>query len=400
MPPSQPSRWFILALLFLVRCCMGFQFQAVPAVSPLYLSGFGVTAADIGLLIGLYHAPGMALAIPGGGFGARYGDKPVVAAGLVLMLLGGIVMATSGPTSNATSGLWSMQLLGRVVAGTGGVLLNVAMSKMVADWFAGREIATAMGIFVNSWPVGVALGLLVHPMLAAHGGLLLVHTAVAAAIVAGLVALIALYPVPVAAVAGSAGSKGTWPRGIALAAVLTAGLVWGLYNAAIGVVFGFGPLALVERGMSLAAASGLISIVLWSVSLSVAAGGLVADRMRRPISVLSFSFAGFAAALVATLRTDALVPALVIMALVGGLAAGPIMSLPSRVLVPQTRSLGMGLFFTVFYAMQLIGPWLSGRIAASRGTAAVTFDVGALMLVVGLLATALFLVLAGRVKRD
>jgi cyanate permease len=60
--------------------------------------------------------------------------------------------------------------------------------------------------------------------------------------------------------------------------VLTAGLVWGFYNAALGVVFGFGPLMLVERGWTLAAASSATSIVLWLVVISVPLGGVIADR--------------------------------------------------------------------------------------------------------------------------
>ena len=58
---------------------------------------------------------------------------------------------------------WSAQIAGRLIAGLGGVLLNVIMSKMVTDWFAGREIASAMAIFVNSWPVGIALALVGLP---------------------------------------------------------------------------------------------------------------------------------------------------------------------------------------------------------------------------------------------
>ena len=64
----------------------------------------------------------------------------------------------------AFGGSWSWQVAGRLIAGTGGVLLNVQMTKMVADWFAGKEIATAMAIFVNSWPAGVALSLLTLPV--------------------------------------------------------------------------------------------------------------------------------------------------------------------------------------------------------------------------------------------
>ncbi len=72
------NRWAVLALLFAVRTGMGFQFQSVPALSPLFLTDFAITVAELGLLIGLYHAPGVALALPGGALGARFGDKRLV----------------------------------------------------------------------------------------------------------------------------------------------------------------------------------------------------------------------------------------------------------------------------------------------------------------------------------
>src|SRR5947209_1244086 len=55
------SRWVILAILFLVRFVMPFQFQSIAAVAPLLTTKFGVNIADIGLLIGLYFTPGIAL---------------------------------------------------------------------------------------------------------------------------------------------------------------------------------------------------------------------------------------------------------------------------------------------------------------------------------------------------
>jgi hypothetical protein len=49
-----------------------------------------LSIADIGLLIGLYHAPGTILAFPGGAIGAWLGDKPVVLTGRALMAIGEI----------------------------------------------------------------------------------------------------------------------------------------------------------------------------------------------------------------------------------------------------------------------------------------------------------------------
>src|ERR1700678_908704 len=136
---------------------MSFQFQSVAAVAPLLGHAFGVGLADIGILIGLYFTPGIALALPGGAIGQRFGDKTTLLGALVLMLTGGRAMAASDS--------WSVQIAGRLVAGSGGVLLNVQMTKMVADWFAGKEMATAMAVFVNSWPAGVAIALLTLPLI-------------------------------------------------------------------------------------------------------------------------------------------------------------------------------------------------------------------------------------------
>ena len=72
------NRWGILAVLFTVRATMAFQFQSVAAVAPLLGSEFGVSIADIGVLIGLYFAPGIVLALPGGAIGQKFGDKPTV----------------------------------------------------------------------------------------------------------------------------------------------------------------------------------------------------------------------------------------------------------------------------------------------------------------------------------
>src|SRR6478736_2269753 len=87
------NRWGILAVLFAVRATIAFQFQSVAAVAPLLTSQFGVSLADIGILIGLYFAPGVALALPGGAIGRRFGDKQTVVAALLMMLIGGLAMA-------------------------------------------------------------------------------------------------------------------------------------------------------------------------------------------------------------------------------------------------------------------------------------------------------------------
>ena len=88
----------------------------------------GLSYADLGSLIGLYFVPGIAMALPGGALGRRFGDKRMVAIGLALMALGGVA-------ASLAEGFLGLAA-GRLLAGIGAVLLNVMMAKMVTDWFA------------------------------------------------------------------------------------------------------------------------------------------------------------------------------------------------------------------------------------------------------------------------
>ena len=48
---------------------MAFQFQSVASMSPALMKQYGVGLGDIGFLISLYLAPGLAFALPGGEIG-------------------------------------------------------------------------------------------------------------------------------------------------------------------------------------------------------------------------------------------------------------------------------------------------------------------------------------------
>ncbi len=326
------NRWGILAVLFAVRATMAFQFQSVAAVAPLLSSELGVSIADIGVLIGLYFAPGVALALPGGAVGQRFGDKATVLGALLLMLAGSVAMAFAAS--------WSIQIAGRLVAGVGGVILSVQLTKMLTDWFAGKEIATATAIFVNSWPAGVAISLLLMPLIGTAYGVGAVHLSVAAFSGCAIVLLAIAYRSPADAAVASTTSLRLDRH--------AAGLIWGLFNVGFAVIFSFGPSLLVERGWSIAAARSAISIVLWLAVVSVPLGGFVADRTKRPELVLVAGCILLAVLMVALPRSSSVVSIVVALGLISGQPAGPIMSLPARVPRPGTRAIGMGLFFTVF----------------------------------------------------
>jgi cyanate permease len=254
----------------------------------------------------------------------------------------------------------------------------VQTTKMVADWFAAREIATAMAIFVNSWPAGIALSLLTLPSIGTAFGIGAVYLAVAGFIGLGLLLFAASYEAP-AKVAAEAAVSAPLDRNT-LMAVIAAGLIWGLFNLGFAMIFSFGPSMLVERGWSISAAGSVISIVLWLAVISVPLGGFLADRSGRPYVLLVGGCIVFAIAMVALPRSDAVIPIVVALGLISGQPAGPILSLPARVLRSETRAIGMGIFYTLYYVTMMLGPVVAGACAKWSGSSGAAFDFGAAVL--------------------
>jgi MFS family permease len=83
------------------------------------MTDLGIGYTRLGFLIGVYQLPGFILAFPGGILGKRFGEKPVVIAGLVMMTIGGLTMGAYES--------YTLSVVGRVMSGAGSILLNVML---------------------------------------------------------------------------------------------------------------------------------------------------------------------------------------------------------------------------------------------------------------------------------
>ena len=160
--PGANLRWAMLRVIFLTRTSLGFQFQSIAALTSFLVPAFALSYAEVGLLMGLFMLPGVVIAVPGGLLGQRFGSLRVVVAGLGLMIVGGMIVSYSAGLHTAA--------VGRAIGGVGGVLVNIMLARMVADWFRERELQTAMGLMLSAWPFGMALAL-VDPGPAGRGHL-------------------------------------------------------------------------------------------------------------------------------------------------------------------------------------------------------------------------------------
>jgi MFS family permease len=364
-------RWLVLAILFLARMCLAYQFQTIAAITPVLRTELGFDLGDAGLLIGLYALPGVVLPLAGGAIGHVAGDRFAVTLGFILAIVGGLIpILVPG---------WAALIVGRLLAGAGGVIVSVIMTKMVADWFANAEIATAMAIYINCWPAGIALALFTLPGAAAAWGSHAAFIVSGAVTACGLALFLGFYGVMDTHAASHAPRPRTaMPRAVVLS-LIAAGLIWACYNVATTIAFSFGVTLLTERGYSVTAAGSTVTLVLFLSMVAVPAGGLLADRTGRGNLILIVGSLAFAATLIAAGRVGQTALIFALLGFAGGVPGGVIMKLPARILLPEQRAIGMGIFYTIYYGGLLLGSSIAGEIADQWGSSSAAFDFAAIL---------------------
>ena len=383
-----PTRWRMLLVLFLARTAMAYQFQTVPSVGPFLVNDLGISFAELGTLIGLYMLPGIVVALPGGMLARAWGTKRMVLTGFALMAVGGALMGTD---------LGLTVFAGRLISGLGAVFVNVLMTKMVTDWFADRDIVPAMAVFVSSWPLGLALGLITFPPLATHAGAPAVMLLTAAVIAVCLVLVALIYRAPPDAPVERGGnlqlnlSRREWLL------ISLAGLIWGSFNAGYVILVSFLPDLFVLRDFSLAQAGRMVSLLAFAVIVIVPLAGYIAERLRRPnvLMIGGFVLVAGATAVLPIANTPS-IPFAVILIVIA-VPAGLIMSLPAEAMRAENRSTGMGVFYTWHFAAMAVWPTLAGTARDIAHSAAAPILVAAVTMVLSALALVGFRVAQHRV---
>lgn len=352
-------RWRMLALLFFARVGLGLQFQTMASSGDVFAKSFGLAYAEIGLLIGLFMAPGLFLALPAGFSGRYASDRLLAGGGLAALALGGVMCGlATDPTLVA---------LGRLMAGAGFLFSNLYFTKMIADWFDGREIATAMSILVMSWPFGIAMGQAGYAWLIELHGWRVPFLSAAIYCALAAVAVLMFYRPP--ETHSGPASKGAFQlsrREWAL--IVCAGTAWAVFNAGYVVYLSFGPKMLEVHGLSSIAAAGVISVGSWFMIVSGAICGQMLDRFGRGDLVLSICMTGAIAALLLLSFPSAGLLASLLFGLIGMAPAGILMALSGQAVAPERRAFGMGIFFTIYYAIMTAAPPVSGAIFDTFGT--------------------------------
>jgi MFS family permease len=344
--------WIILASLALARIAFGYQFQTVATLGTELISQFGLSYARLGSLIGAYNLFGMFIALPIGLIGRRFGDRLVLATGIALMTAGACFSAWSGEPPGIAAG--------RAISGAGGVAMIVLQGKIIADWFAGPRFMIAISISVCAFPVGMGLaGWILAPVAQAFG---LQAAFLTCAVPSGLALVLFLASYRTLPGLAPAPRRVSLPSGRECLLLVVAGAVWTTYTSGYSAFMSYLPTSLSQRGYGLALTGLVMAVAAWgNVPATLAGGGLAAR------------FGGFRIFLIGTasLVIGMLGCALTgfpliwatVLGVMGSIHPGVMMAVGTLSARPENRTVGMGLFYTVYYVGGFISPTVCGIAA-------------------------------------
>jgi MFS family permease len=279
------------------------------------------------------------------------------------------------------------------------VLVNIMLARMVAEWFRGRELQTAMGLMLAAWPFGMALALMILGPLALISSWRVAEYATVAAAGLALGIMGVVYRDPPGAAADTTRLRLNVPPRVWVLAV-SAGIGWALLNASIIVVASFAPSFLMSRGASVSGAGLITGAALWISIVSVPLGGLVADRVHRPRLLI---VAGCLAAAV-TIACIALAPGpaawMVVSGILLGLPPSIMMALLPRAVAAEHLATALGVFYGLFYLGMAVSQTVAGLLRDLTGDPAMPLLFAAALMALTVPAVLLFWRIEARPVRD
>ena len=352
-PDLSRRRWLILLSAVISFFAVAVTFFAVPPLVPELAKRFALSHLEIGILMGAIAVPAIFLSIPLGAAIDRWPARAVGNGGLLAMVVGSVIFALA-PS-------YAVLLVGRLLFGIGGLVINLLLARLITRAFAGRELALAMGLFNATYPAGMIVMFSFHPRLVSalgwRGELL---------ILAALVLLaIPLHNLVVPRRLGGAAPLAEDTVGPRVTRPLAALAVsWMLFFAAFASVFTFAP----EWAGGGPQALLTVTLVTWVSLILNPVVGILIDRWGHAVRwvvcgelLLAVVLGLMAAGLLAP------VPAMLLIGLTAASVPTATYSLPGR-LVPAARvGFAFG-FITAFSNLgTLAGPAAAGALRDAVG---------------------------------
>lgn len=359
------ERWQILATVFLCAFAFLFSMQAAPPLIPAIIKDFNLSYAAASGVMLFVALPALVIAIPGGLLADRYGNKKLCLIGLSLVCLGNLLTAVAP----------SFVLLqaGRTIVGIGGAIILSAAPPLIFQWFSGRDLNLAMGIWALNMPLATVLSFnLVGRIETLYGWQASFWIATVLTAVVIVIFAIGIKEKKVAPVSLSLVALKRFP-------IWILAFIWGTFNMAVLSLTTWGKTLFIDfKGFSPVQAdflAGLIMLLAFTTPLT----GYLAGRLGRQRLLILLSLVGIVGCflLLPVAGSTLTVVLLVILGLFAALAPPCIFTIPPELVGQENAGLGFGVLNTALNLGVVFGPLLVGLVLdTTHSETAVFFTMG------------------------
>lgn len=361
-PEKSPTHSY--RFLLAVCCALGFasyvaSYMRIPVV-PLFAQDLGAGAVMVGLINSAFLLTTGVCALPLGMLADRWGRKLVVTAGLLISLGTSLLLAVSIAP-------WQLLVI-YLFFGLGLAAIGPTLMAYVADLSPASHLGRSYGAYTLAIYSGMSLGPALGGWVADWLGFRLLF--VTAALLVGLVVLLAVFFLPGSAGAPHPASKGShhqnsWRRLFPNRPLMACWLITFGGCFGLGTFITFAPLYTKAQGLSVGDIGLVFGIQAAVNALSRIPFGRLSDRLGRRWVQAVLGFLGLGAALVGFGLAQSL-PQFLFAAGALGLAMGlgftPVGALIAEVVPPADRGLAMGGYNTCIYLSMMFSSALMGGV--------------------------------------
>jgi len=371
-------RWVILIIVYLSVLAFTFIFQSIPPILPFIHSELNLTYSQSGLLMSLFSLPGIFVSLLGGFLSDRYGIRSL-GTGCFLLMIGGTSLVTLGMDLHILE-------LGRVVAGVGACTLSVFLPKLLSQWFKGKELGLAMGIYNTGVPLGSVICFGLFGKMGSLWGWRLPILLTGIYLVITFILFFILYRFPPPPEIGENKPLSIY-RSLAEMGlpIWFVGLSWLWFNAAITSFVTFAPNLFLQKNYTIEQSGLLIGIPLLGSLFFSAPIGYLVDRFRHQEWFIGT--AGVALAILALFFnfSSSFLLLVILMGIFSAMIPAPIYSLPPEILKIENVGLGFGIISTCSSIGLFVAPYLVGKakdISGSDGWSFILISLFSLLIMI------------------
>ena len=161
LPPgdaaSSRTNWLAVCILILAAVAAAFQIGKAPAALPVIRNELGLSLDEGVWIISIFNLLGITFGMIAGAMGDRLGHRR-------LNVVGFLAMATASFAGAAADG-FAVLLLSRVLEGFGFIVVASVAPPMFLAVSAPRDHRLIFGLYSGYWPAGVAIMILVTPVI-------------------------------------------------------------------------------------------------------------------------------------------------------------------------------------------------------------------------------------------